>query len=168
MHHADKDVAIDTPSKPHDSLPNTRPSAVLESTSLNHQCDDVPSLTDRSRYERETQTIDVCIVGLLLIYMVAVCFILGIIARSDLFFSHSLLQTGLSNSTQRNFLALAANVPVTICTEILGLIHAMSLKWALYREGRLGFNANLRLFSFARQHWVNSSLTNPLFLSALT
>lgn len=72
-----------------------------------------------------------------------------------------------SNSTQKDFLALAANVAVTICTEILGLIHATSLKWALYREGRQGFNANLRL-SFARRFWANSRLANALFLSALT
>ena len=42
---------------------------------------------------------------------------------------------------------LAINVVVLVVTECLGYIHATSLRWALFYEGKLEFNTNLRLLS---------------------
>lgn len=57
-------------------------------------------------------------------------------------------------------IALATNVFVTVLNESMGYIHAASLRWALQKEGRLTFNANLRLFSSSRCTAVNKWYTN--------
>jgi hypothetical protein len=49
---------------------------------------------------------------------------------------------------------------VTICNDITGYMHTVSLKWALQKESRLTFNSNLRLFTSARQSKANAWYTN--------
>ncbi|KAG8994525.1 hypothetical protein FRB94_009822 [Tulasnella sp. JGI-2019a] len=44
-------------------------------------------------------------------------------------------------------LGLSFNALVTVCSEVTGYVHGTTLKWGLAKEGRLRFNANLRLFS---------------------
>ncbi len=46
-------------------------------------------------------------------------------------------------------LAFIVNILVTILTDSMGFVHASSLRWALYREERLEFNTNVRLFTSA-------------------
>ncbi|KAM0431861.1 hypothetical protein ACHAPT_005113 [Fusarium lateritium] len=60
---------------------------------------------------------------------------------------------------------LVLNILITGCTEAVSYIHAVSLRWALYREGRLEFNSNLRLFTSARSSRANTRPVN--FLSAV-
>jgi hypothetical protein len=55
---------------------------------------------------------------------------------------------------QREILALALNLIVTLCTEFVGFVHCVSLRSALASESRLRFNTNLRLLTAARG-WCN-------------
>ncbi|KAG2745773.1 hypothetical protein P692DRAFT_201792706, partial [Suillus brevipes Sb2] len=55
---------------------------------------------------------------------------------------------------QREILALAFNLIVTLCTESIGFVHSISLRSALASESRLRFNTNLRLLTAARG-WCN-------------
>lgn len=67
----------------------------------------------------------------------------------------------------KEIIPLAINIVITGLTESLGLIHATSLKWALFYEDRIEFNANPRLLSFSRQSWANPRLTNAIYPLAL-
>ena len=59
-------------------------------------------------------------------------------------------------------LDLLLNVAVTLCTESLGYVHTASLRWALWREGRLVYSSNLRLLSQSSNSVVNSWYINAL------
>ncbi|KIK42827.1 hypothetical protein CY34DRAFT_750797, partial [Suillus luteus UH-Slu-Lm8-n1] len=54
----------------------------------------------------------------------------------------------------KEILALALNLIVTLCTESIGFVHGISLRFALASESRLRFNTNLRLLTAARG-WCN-------------
>ena len=60
-------------------------------------------------------------------------------------------------------LGLAMSLIVTLCTESTGLLHGISLRYALASESRLHFNSNLRLLTAARG-WrnPNGSLLNGI------
>lgn len=60
----------------------------------------------------------------------------------------------------QEFLPLLVNILVTLHNETAGYIQTVSLRWALQREGRLGFSSNLRLFSRARSAAANSWYSN--------
>jgi hypothetical protein len=64
----------------------------------------------------------------------------------------------------KELVVLLINIVITACTECLGLIHGTSLKWALFYEGRLEFNANLRLISSCRSSWPHSRIVNFVYL----
>ena len=53
---------------------------------------------------------------------------------------------------------------VTFCSESVGLLHATSLRWALWREGRLKFNTNLRLMTQASSSLPNHWIVNLYFM----
>ncbi|KAG8994523.1 hypothetical protein FRB94_009820 [Tulasnella sp. JGI-2019a] len=61
-------------------------------------------------------------------------------------------------------LGLCSNVLVTACTEATGYVHGTTLKWGLAKEGRLRFNANLRLFSATKGAFsVNGTVVSVIF-----
>ncbi|KAH8880486.1 hypothetical protein GQ53DRAFT_587337, partial [Thozetella sp. PMI_491] len=60
-------------------------------------------------------------------------------------------------------LAFFVNLVITQCSDALGFVHAISLRWALYRENRLEYNTNFRLFQSARM-----SLPNRWFMNLLS
>ncbi|KAJ5461798.1 uncharacterized protein N7458_003350 [Penicillium daleae] len=62
---------------------------------------------------------------------------------------------------------LLLNFLVTIVLDTTNYIHAMTLKWALLREGRLKFNSNVRLFTSAHAHGPNSWYMNSVSLLGL-
>lgn len=62
---------------------------------------------------------------------------------------------------------LAINGIITLCTECLGFIHSVSLKWALFSEGSLQYNTNLRLFTISRRSWANGRICNIVYLLGL-
>ncbi|KDQ07260.1 hypothetical protein BOTBODRAFT_38965 [Botryobasidium botryosum FD-172 SS1] len=55
-----------------------------------------------------------------------------------------------TTSLVRSLAGLALNLLVTICTESIGFVHSTTLKWSLQDQGNLDFNANVRVFRFAR------------------
>lgn len=71
------------------------------------------------------------------------------------------------NPIALELIPLAINVCVTALTESLGYSHMVSLRWALFHENRLEFNANLRLLTFSKTNWANSIFANALFFLAL-
>ncbi|KAG8874631.1 hypothetical protein FRB97_005772 [Tulasnella sp. 331] len=61
-------------------------------------------------------------------------------------------------------LELSLSVLATICTEATGYVHGTTLKWCLAKEGRLTFNANLRLLSCTKGILsVNGPIFNAVF-----
>lgn len=55
---------------------------------------------------------------------------------------------------------VSLNILVTICNDITGYMHTVSLRWALQRESRLTFSSNLRLFTTAIRSKANAYYTN--------
>ncbi|KAK3615821.1 hypothetical protein LTR56_026364 [Elasticomyces elasticus] len=67
----------------------------------------------------------------------------------------------------RSILDFVLSAVITICTEGMGYIHSVTLRWALLREGRLQYSSSLRLISSARRSWPNSRWANTLSSVAL-
>lgn len=63
--------------------------------------------------------------------------------------------------------SLSLNILVTLCNESMGLIHTVSLRWALQQEGRLVFSSNLRLLTSSRRSNPNRWYTNALSLTCM-
>ncbi|KAE9363063.1 hypothetical protein N431DRAFT_139141 [Stipitochalara longipes BDJ] len=59
------------------------------------------------------------------------------------------------------------NVLLALFTDALGYIHTTSLRWALFRENRLDFNTNTRLFNSTRRSLSNWWPTNVLAIVSL-
>lgn len=71
---------------------------------------------------------------------------------------------------QKKVLFGAANLIVSLCIVGMSYVHSVSLRWALYDEGRLSYNTNLRLFTCSKKRgpnrwYVNLSLCISLALS---
>lgn len=79
---------------------------------------------------------------------------------------HLAYPTSLSEGSAEA-LAFTASILLTFITDTLGYIHSVSLRWALYREGRLAFNTNIRLLSSAHLSAVNSWPVNLTWASFL-
>jgi hypothetical protein len=59
------------------------------------------------------------------------------------------------------------NILVACVTDCVGYIHGTPLRWALYREDRLEFNTNTRLFTNARSSTPNRWPSNVLCVASL-
>lgn len=66
--------------------------------------------------------------------------------------------------TLKTVVPLFLNILVTVLIESMGYIHTCSLRWALFREGRLEFASNLRLFTFTCKSGANSWFANLVVL----
>jgi hypothetical protein len=107
-----------------------------------------------------------CLVGLGVTWLaILVCFIgsMFIIATQG---GACVCPTPLSPAGARGAL-FVINIFLTLLTDALGYIHTISLRWALFREGRLDFNTNTRLFNSTRLSASNWWPTNILALSSL-
>lgn len=71
------------------------------------------------------------------------------------------------SDTSREVISLVINVILALCTDGMMFMHSVSLRWALYRERRLEFNTNVRLFTSARVFGPNSWYINLVALSCL-
>lgn len=65
------------------------------------------------------------------------------------------------------FVQLLLNFLVTIILDTTNYIHATTLKWAIFKEGRLKFNSNVRLFTSAGACGPNSWYMNSISLLGL-
>ncbi|KAL7785549.1 hypothetical protein V8C37DRAFT_412929 [Trichoderma ceciliae] len=64
-------------------------------------------------------------------------------------------------------LSLAINGVLTLSIDGMMFVHSVSLRWALYREGRLEYNTNIRLFTSSRLSGPNAWYINLVALSCL-
>lgn len=64
-------------------------------------------------------------------------------------------------------LSLTINIVFTLCSSGMMFTHDVSLRWALYHEGRLEFNTNLRLFTSSKKSGPNRWYTNLALLISL-
>jgi hypothetical protein len=62
----------------------------------------------------------------------------------------------------REVTALVVLTILTFLTDQLSYVHSVSLRWALYNEGRLDFNTNIRLFTSSKNSLPNSWFANLL------
>lgn len=81
--------------------------------------------------------------------------------------SDPVLVIGTIPSAYRELLGFIFNASVTVFTDCLGYIHATSLRWSLYHEGRLHHNSNLRLFTSSRNSIPNSWYMNAFWVILL-
>ncbi|TVY57164.1 hypothetical protein LCER1_G002584 [Lachnellula cervina] len=131
-------------------------------------------------YERYTKTKKFCIIGLALAWVrVACCISVSVyiiltdgqnsLARayknSD--GKHTLVREVKITDAVAEALAFLVNILVTLLTDTMGFIHSTSLRWAWYREERLEFNTNIRLFTSARKSAVNRWHANAIWTACL-
>lgn len=64
-------------------------------------------------------------------------------------------------------LSLAINVVLALCTDGMMFVHSASLRWELYREQRLEFNTNIRLFTSSKKFGPNRWYINMIALICL-
>lgn len=86
---------------------------------------------------------------------------IGILSTSGLVHSVEFDEAGAE------VVSFAVNIVVTACSDALGYVHSTSLRWALYREGRLEYNTNFRLFRSARSSAPNRWPMNLLSAASL-
>ncbi|KAI9700944.1 MAG: hypothetical protein M1820_006589 [Bogoriella megaspora] len=55
---------------------------------------------------------------------------------------------------------LAVNILIMLATDSLACVHIASIRWALWREGRLDFNSNPRLLTGTKTGWSTHYFTN--------
>lgn len=75
-------------------------------------------------------------------------------------------ETDLTATSARG-MSFLINILLALFTDSLGYIHATSLRWALFRDGRLDFNTNIRFFNSARRSFTNWWPSNLLAISSL-
>ncbi|KAJ9603050.1 hypothetical protein H2200_012345 [Cladophialophora chaetospira] len=98
---------------------------------------------------------------------------LAAIGLSVATFAGQLADTGLAaNSIVGELLPLAFNIVVAVLTDILSFAHSVSLRWALYKEDRLHYNSNLRLFTSTKQcasnRWPANLLSATFLITSYT
>jgi len=116
---------------------------------------------DAPEFDRAISTRNICICGLVATWLVSL-FCIGFASYSIHIgenWGHRLYQLPHLAS---ELLPLIFNLVVTLCADCLGYIHGTSLRWALWRENRLAFNSNLRLFTGARKSVSNSAIVNAI------
>jgi len=113
-------------------------------------------------YDEGRTTRKLCILGLILSWCIAICFIvLGILNTTEGWVVPMCWEPG------KDLLVLAQNVLITCCNESLGYIHSVSLRWTLQREGRLYFNSNLRLLQNTHSTGPNAWYSNTVMTLAI-
>ena len=124
-------------------------------------------------YDTAPSTRRTCVISLVLSGILALSGLTGAVAvgtalanaaaadeLSDVI-SAGLVSTGVYGQAALYTIPLVFATIVTFCSESLGLVHTTLLRWALWREGRLDFNTNLRLMTQAHtskpNHWIVNS-----------
>ena len=125
-------------------------------------------------YDKAFSTRKICLSGLVLAWLVCLGGLVSISAilgtQRNNIGSDGELSTPLRGRGATLILPLLFAIIVTFCNECLGLIHTTSLRWALWQEGRLVFNTNLRLLSQAQTSKPNTWYMNAIcmFLTAIS
>ncbi|KAG0698873.1 hypothetical protein DFH29DRAFT_80482 [Suillus ampliporus] len=115
-------------------------------------------------YDRSLTSRRYALVGIVCSTIVSCCFITAGIANMAYHKEgHGVAQMTLSSSLSKEMVALMLNLMITLCTESIGFVHGISLRYGLASESRLRFNSNLRLLT-ATRGWSNpnGSLLNGI------
>lgn len=112
--------------------------------------------------DRANGTRKLCLVALGFSYLFGVAMILF-----GAFYAQGISSTLNISGNTKEAISLGTNGLIFVCTEGLGLIHSISLRWALFLEDRLDFNANLRLLTFSKEHSPNGLLATVVFLFSI-
>ncbi|CAI6337792.1 unnamed protein product [Periconia digitata] len=115
-------------------------------------------------FNEDVRTRNRCVAAIIVgaIFTIA-CFVLAILIWSGHRDTNLLYRVNLSKSDVEwgtEVISLTITTGITILLEPLSYVHAVSLRWALYREGRLQYNTNLRLFAAANRSRPNQWYTN--------
>ncbi|KAG0698872.1 hypothetical protein DFH29DRAFT_1017075 [Suillus ampliporus] len=106
-------------------------------------------------YDRSLTSRRYALVGIACSTIVSCCFITAGIAtmayHKDV---NETAQMTISSNLSKEMLALMLNLMITLCTESIGFVHGISLRYGLASESRLRFNSNLRLLTATRR-WSN-------------
>jgi len=141
----------------------------LDSLLKRETCEPVlqkPSTDFFQDFKEDIQTRNQCIAAIIAGGIISiVCFILSVLIWSghpdaSLLYRLDLPKSNVDWSTE--VISLVINVGITILLEPLSYVHAVSLRWALYREGHLQYNTNLRLFTTAKKSRPNQWYINIL------
>ena len=112
-----------------------------------------------------------CLVGLSLSYFLCFLGLLSAILVGVInHVSPENVPTSLKGVAPTTILPLLFALIVTFCNECLGFIHTTTLRWALWREGRLDFNSNLRLLTQTKNSKPNAWYVNlfTIFVTSLS
>jgi hypothetical protein len=122
-----------------------------------------------SNFDASQTTAKLCTIGLLITWLAVIgCLVAAVLVMKgpgesvDSFLRY----IPLSNKAAEA-LSFIINILVACVTDCLGYIHGTSLRWALYREDRLEFNTNTRLFTNARKGAPNRWPSNVLCVASL-
>ncbi|KAF2801265.1 uncharacterized protein BDZ99DRAFT_555423 [Mytilinidion resinicola] len=150
---------------------STRSTETLEDPSSSSLLPD--SARKLPRFDTALSTQRLCFIGLVFSYLLSLGLIIGgtlllhVSTNQQLHDgfpgSDPILRTGNISNAVRETLAFIFNASVTVITECLGYIHATSLRWTLYHEGRLRRNSNIRLFTSSRNSTPNSWYMNAVW-----
>ncbi|KAL6719515.1 hypothetical protein ACLMJK_003756 [Lecanora helva] len=127
--------------------------------------------TEKPRsYDRASSTRYFCLCGLGFTWLLFIGGVIAIIVLATKSDEGNYTATLSHPATGTVVLPLVFAVVITVCNECLGIIHTTSLRWSLWREGRLSFNTNLRLFTRSRSFAPNAWYSNfvCVVLSALS
>jgi hypothetical protein len=122
-----------------------------------------PALPD---VDRGNSTRVSCFLGLAAAWLAIIGCLIGSIFIAITQRGSCVYKTSLSAAGTRGA-SFVINVLLALFTDALGYIHTVSLRWALFREGRLDFNTNTRLLNSTRRRLSNWWPTNLLALSSL-
>ncbi|QKX63931.1 uncharacterized protein TRUGW13939_11103 [Talaromyces rugulosus] len=126
----------------------------------------VSSSEDGTTYDIATTTRSACIVAVSTGAILALlCFVTGIYIFATN--GKTLVAPWSISSAGQEALVLAVNAVLTLCIDGMMLVHSVSLRWALYRDGRLEYNTNIRLFTSLKSSGPNKWYINALALFCL-
>ncbi|VZH99010.1 unnamed protein product [Fusarium fujikuroi] len=115
--------------------------------------------TTDQKYDINTSTRLQCVIGVLIGGLLALaCIGSGIyvlVTRKEKLALHVDI-----DATAREVLSLVFNIILTFCIDSMAFAHSVSLRWALFREHKLEFNTNLRLFTNSTNSGPNRWYTN--------
>ncbi|KAK0531116.1 hypothetical protein OC834_003070 [Tilletia horrida] len=116
----------------------------------------VPLLHKKIWYDRGTVARLLCPVGFLFsCCIVVLTFCLGVWLQR-----YATTNVWMLDSPSRYGLKAAITVVTTVCIKSMAYVHNISLRWALFHEGKLRFNSNLRLVQHCRNSPANSWIAN--------
>lgn len=72
-----------------------------------------------------------------------------------------------AGSWKASMISVAVNVVISFSQDGMAFVHSVSLRWALYREGRLEYNTNIRLLTHSQTSGPNRWPANMLSLASL-